>query len=167
MLIVIVIIGIMAALIGLKIGTRTLDDRLQTEAERFDQLLRLAEEESQVKGIPLGLRFTADGYEFLALNDKQLWANYDSGVLRKRTLEAPFYTELHVEGRMVPPAQDSQPGDDQPRKDKKKIEPQVLILPGGEMTAFAVDVKAQSYRSWFHIETDSLGRIVEQRRSEQ
>jgi len=64
----------------------------------------------------------------------------------------------------VPPAQDISPGGDS-RDQKKKIEPQVLLLPGGETTAFAVDLKAQNYRSWFHIESDALGRIRDERQT--
>jgi type II secretion system protein H len=159
-----VIIGVLATLIGLKIGNRALDDRLQNEAERFGQLLRLAQEETQVKGIPLGLRFTTSGYQFMRLNEKGLWSDYSSGVLHPRHIEAPFFAELHVEGRMVPPAPDQQGGDVGDDK-KKQIQPQVLLLPGGETTAFAVDLKAQNYPSWFHIESDALGRVRQERQA--
>jgi general secretion pathway protein H len=161
-LIVITIIGILAAVVGIKIGNRALDDRMQTEAERFYQLLQLAQEETQVKGVALGLRFTTSGYQFLALNDKGLWTEYGNGVLRTRKIEPPFFAELHVEGRMVPPAQDQQGGGD-PHDEKNKLQPQILLLPGGETTAFAVDLKAQNYPSWFHIESDTLGRLREER----
>ena len=161
-LIVITIIGILAAVMGLKIGNRALDDRMQAEAERLYQLVQLAEEETQVKGVALGLRFTDTGYQFLALNDKGQWAEYSNGVLRTRAFDPAFFTELHVEGRMVPPAQSQQRSgalDD----DKNKLQPQILLLPGGETTAFAVDLKAQNYPSWFHIEADALGRLREER----
>lgn len=160
-LIVIVIIGILAAIVGLKIGNRALDDRLQAEAERFEQLVRLAQEETQVKGIPLGLRFTTSGYQFLDLDDKGAWVDYNNGVLHKRNLVAPFFAELHVEGRMVPPEQDQKPVSDprDPNSAKNKLQPQILLLPGGETTAFAVDLKVQNYPSWFHIESDALGRV--------
>jgi len=160
-LIVITIIGILAAVMGLKIGNRAMDDRMQAEAERFYQLVQLAQEETQVKGVALGLRFTASGYQFLALNDKGQWAEYGNGVLRTRVLDPAFYTELHVEGRMVPPAQDQQRGG--LNDDKNKLQPQILLLPGGETTAFAVDLKAQNYPSWFHVESDALGRLHEER----
>ncbi len=163
-LIVLVIIGVLATLISLKIGNRALDDQLLTQAQRFEQLLRLAQEETEVKGIALGLRFTTSGYQFLGLNDKGAWVEYSNGVIHSRRIDPPFFAELHVEGRMVPPAQDASPGAD-PRDQKKKIEPQVLLLPGGETTAFAVDLKAQNYRSWFHIESDTLGRIRQERQT--
>ncbi len=163
-LIVIVIMGILATFVSLKIGNRALDDRLQTESERFEQLVKLAQEESQVKGVPIGLRFTTSGYQFLALNDKREWVDYGQGALRPRPLMAPFYAELHVEGRMIPPAQDQKPGASS-RDEKQKIQPQIVLLPGGESSAFSVDVKAQNYASYFHIESDVLGRLQFERRS--
>ncbi|HWY24941.1 MAG TPA: type II secretion system minor pseudopilin GspH [Nevskia sp.] len=165
-LIVVVIIGILAAIVGFKIGNRAMDDRLQNEADRFGQLVRLAQEETQVKGIPLGLRFTTSGYQFLGMDDKGVWVDYNNGVLHARRIEPPFFAELHVEGRMVPPEQDEKPGSDarDPKDEKKnKLQPQILLLPGGETTAFAVDMKAQKYPSWFHIESDALGRVRQER----
>jgi len=168
LLIVIVIIGILATYVSLSIGNRAMDDRLESESQRVEQLVRLAEEESQVKGIALGIRFTATGYQFLALNDKGQWADYSQagGVLRTRHLAPPFYTELHIEGRMVPPAQELQPGTDT-QAAKKPIEPQILLLPGGETTAFEVDLKAPGYRPYVHVESDALGRTRRERRWQQ
>ena len=163
-LVVIFIIGVLATFVSLKIGSRTLDDRLQTESERFEQLVKLAQEESQVKGVPIGLRFTNSGYQFLALNDKGLWVDYGQGALRARPLSPPFYAELQVEGRMVAPAQDENQGSSIDNQ-KQKVQPQIMLLPGGECTAFAVDVKAQNYPSYFHIESDALGRMLHERRS--
>ncbi|MDR3415837.1 MAG: type II secretion system minor pseudopilin GspH [Nevskia sp.] len=167
LLIVIVIVGILATFISLSIGNRPLDDRLQAESERIEQLLKLAEEESQVKGMALGLRFTSTGYQFLALNDKAQWTDYGqvSGILRTRALMQPFYSELHIEGRMVPPAQDQATAD--PRNGKQPVQPQILLLPGGETTAFELDLKAPGYRPYFHMEADALGRIRRERRWQQ
>ncbi len=163
-LIVIFIIGILATFASLKIGSRSLDDRLQNESERFEQLVKLALEESEVKSVPIGLRFTTSGYQFLALDEKGQWANYSEGALRPRPLVAPFYAELQVEGSMVPPAQD-QPAGGLALDQEQKIQPQILLLPGGEVTAFAVDIKAQNYAFYFHVESDALGRIQYERRA--
>ena len=163
-LVVIVIMGVLATFATLKIGNRALDDRLQTESERFEKLVELAQEESQVKGVPIGLRFTTSGYQFLSFNEKGQWVEYNQGALRTRQLVAPFYAELQVEGHTVAPAQDDKPGADLDNQ-KQKIQPQILLLPGGESSAFAVDMKAQNYPSYFHIESDVLGRIQHERRS--
>jgi general secretion pathway protein H len=162
-MVVMFILAILATFISLKIGNRTLDDRLQTESERFEQLVRLAQEESEVKGVPIGLRFTTSGYQFLSLDDKGNWTDYSAGALRPRPLAPPFFADLQVEGRAVPPAQDQQPGAlalDQ----EQKLQPQILLLPGGEATAFAVDLRVQGYPYYFHVESDALGRMLDERR---
>lgn len=172
LLVVMVIIGILATLVSLKIGNRSLDDHLETESDRLEQLYKLAQEEAQVKGIPIGLRFTASGYQFVSVNDQGQWVDYGQvvNVLRQRHLAQPFYTELYVEGRMVPPAADPKPtttiiSSDQ--NSKPQLLPQVMLMPGGEDTPFAVDVKAPGYRSYFHIEADALGRVLRERRYQQ
>jgi hypothetical protein len=40
----------------------------------------------------------------------------------------------------------------------------VLLLPGGESTAFAVDLLAPRYAPYYHIEADTLGRVLRERR---
>jgi general secretion pathway protein H len=169
LLVVIVIIGIMATFVSLKIGNRALDDHLEAESVRIQQLYQLAQEEAQVKGIVIGMRFTASGYQFVTLNDQGQWVDYGqvANVLRQRRLGAPFYTELYVEGRMVPPAPDVRPtttiiSSDQDKK--PQLQPQVMLMPGGECTPFAVDIKAPNYGSYFHFEADALGRVLRERR---
>lgn len=172
LMIVIVIIGILATFATLSIGDRALDDRLEAESQRIEQLLRLAEDEADLKGVAIGLRFSADGYRFLAIDNSRNWVDYaQSGLMRKRKLLQPFYAELYVEGQRVPPAAEvdtagatgnaEKPGE----KDAKTIKPQVLLLPGSQMTPFALDLRAPNYDSYFHIEGDALGRITRERRN--
>lgn len=173
LLAVIVIIGIIVTFASLSIGNRALDDRLEAEARRIEQLLRLAEDEADLKGIAIGLVFTKDGYRFLSANTGQNWVDYaQSGILRGRPLLQPFIAELRMEGRLIPPLPSA--GDDEtPRpaaaskdddEEAKKLKPQVLLLPGGQMTPFTLDIKAPNYPSYFRIEGDLLGRVTRERR---
>lgn len=173
LLAVIVIIGIIVTFASLSIGNRALDDRLEAEARRLEQLLKLAEDEADLKGIAIGLVFTRDGYRFLAADAGGRWANYaQSGVLRSRPLLQPFFTELRVEGRLIPPlaaedGSDERAGDGADpdgNNDGGALQPQVLLLPGGQMTPFTLDIKAPDYPSHFRIEGDLLGRVSLERR---
>ena len=179
LMIVIVIIGILATFATLSIGDRALDDRLEAESKRIEQILRLAEDEADLKGVAIGLRFSQDGYRFLVIDNTRNWIDYaQSGLLRSRTLLQPFYPELRIEGRLVATTGDDKAGV-QPAsaaaaktlktasdKDAKKIQPQVLLLPGGQMTPFTLDLRAPNYASYFHIEGDALGRITRERRND-
>lgn len=160
--VVVLIVGILAGYVTLSISNRPFDDRLENESKRLEQLLRLGEDEADIKGIPLGVRFSQSGYSFLVIDDKKHWVDYaDAGggsAFRARKLMPPLYPDLRVEGHAVPPAPDNQPAE--------KIEPQIMLLPGGESTAFSLDLKAPRYPSYFHLETDALGRIQRERRYE-
>lgn len=176
LLAVIVIIGIIVTFASLSIGNRALDDRLEAEARRLEQLLRLAEDEADLKGIAIGLVFSKDGYRFLASDASANWADYaQSGVLRSRPLLQPFFTELRIEGRLIPPvatgagspaAPAGKTGTDGEDDDEAtRLKPQVLLLPGGQMTPFTLDLKAPDYPSYFRIEGDLLGRVTRERKT--
>ena len=160
-LVVVVIIGILVTFATLSIGNRALDDRLEVESERLEQTLRLASEEAETKGVELGFRYTASGYGFYATGKDGKWAPYtDSGPLRLRQLASPFYLELHVEGRLIKPAPDPQDGKD------VKIEPQVLLLSSGEISASSFDMKAENYAPYYRVEAETLGKITRARHGE-
>jgi len=161
---VIFIIGILVTFASLSIGNRALDDRLESESKRLEQLLKLAEEEADLKGLALGLTFTGDGYRFVVKDTTQKWVDYaQTGVLRSRPFLQPFYSELRVEGRVIPPQPLNDPKDKKKSGDEKKSQPQLLLLPGGQLTPFQVDIRAPNYPSYFRIEGDALGRFTRQR----
>lgn len=157
-LVVVAIIGILVTFATLSMSNRALDDRLEVEAARLEQTLILASEEAETKGIDLGFRYTAEGYGFYAAGKDGKWQPYaETGPLRIRALADPFYLELRIEGRAVAAAVD--------RKDGKevKIEPQVLLLSSGEITAATFDLKAANYRPYYRIEAEALGKISRER----
>ena len=155
-LIVVLIMGMMATFAVLSIGGRALDDRMDTEARRLDELLLLAADEAVLQGVELGFVYTTDGYAFLTLKDGE-WIpvpNFES--LRPRTLADPFYLELRVEDRPVPPVKMDEP--------KEKLKPQVTLLSSGESTGFSLRVRAHDYGVYFQIDGDAMGRMKMERK---
>lgn len=172
LLAVIAIIAVIVTFASLSIGNRALDDRLEAESRRLEQLLRLAEDEADLKGIAIGLSFTTTGYRFLVSDGKSNWLDYaQSGLFRARPLPQPFTAELRMEGRLIPPAPaasaEAPPaGDDEERADDAaRPKPQILMLPGSQMTPFTLDLKAPNYPVTMRIEGDLLGRIKRERRT--
>lgn len=176
LLAVIAIIGVIVTFVSLSIGNRAIDDRLEAESKRIEQLLRLAEDEADLKGIAIGLAFTPDGYRFLIASAASKWDDYaQSGLFRSRPLLQPFYSELRIEGRLIPPIQpkegktgDSKSADDEDKEkedETTKLKPQVLMLPGGQMTPFTLDLKAPNYPVSMRIEGNLLGQITRERRT--
>lgn len=160
----VLIIGIMLTFATLSVGDRATADTLDTEARRIEQLLRLAQEESELKGHDIGFIHTQDDYQFLLFNKEGRWAPIAEGPLRPRALPPPLSLRLRVDGRPVPPAQQSAAGgagDDTPPP-----EPQVLILSSGELTAFALDLEANGLPGGHRLTGTLLGRIERQRYDE-
>ncbi len=123
--------------------------------------MKLASEEAETKGIEIGFRYTQEQYEFLAIDKDGHWAPYTtSGPLRPRQIPQPFYLELRIEDRPVAPASDA------PDSKDKKIEPQILLLSSGEVTAFTLDIKAENYAPYYHLQADTLGKFTRERHDE-
>ena len=151
-LVVVAIIGVMAALALLSIGSRSLDDRLAVEARRLQEVLALAADEAVLQGVELGFIQTPDGYDFLMLKDGQ-WAPLDAeGPLRARTLGEPFYLQLQIEGRPVAPVST---GDA-----KQELKPQIVLLSSGDATEFVLDLRARQFDPYYRLQGDVLGRLT-------
>ena len=155
-LVVVVIIGVLASFAVLSIGNRALDDRLDTEARRLQELMALAADEAVLQGAELGFIQTADGYGFLALKGDQWQPIEGGGALRDRVLAEPFYLELRVEGRAVKPVESGQ--------DAKELKPQVLLLSSGEATEFSLDLRAREFVPHYVLQGDALGRLKLERK---
>lgn len=173
-MVVMVIIGILATFVSLSIGNRSVDDRLQAESKRLQQLVLFAAEQAQVQGVEIGLRTTTDGFEFLSMDNNGLWQSIGDGTLRPREIAAPFFLELSVEGQKVAPvavdhaAERQQREDDKNQDDdgqlkldskpKNRPQPQVFLLSSGDATAFALDLKLKGHAAYYRLDCDVLTR---------
>ena len=150
------IIGVVASFAILSIGSRALEDRLDTEARRLHELFALAADEAVLQGVELGFVQTDEGYGFLALKDGQ-WVPLDNaGALRGRLLGEPLYLQLRIEGRPVKPISTKEPD--------AELKPQVLLLSSGEATEFSLEVRAREFVPHYRLEGDTLGRLKLERR---
>jgi general secretion pathway protein H len=175
LLVVVFIVGIIAAMATLSVGTATRDRDARREAERLAALLKVAGEESQMRGRQFGLTFYGSGYEFAEMNA-------DSGEWQPITDVEPFAShdfipgtevDLAVEGRGVrlldrpPPRAVSKPptrGDDMDTADnnKKKPEyppPQVVIWSSGEMTPFVLRLRGGAGGPGYDLRATASGQV--------
>lgn len=174
-LVVMVVIGVLATLVSLSVSGRAVDDRMQAESRRLEQLLRLASDEAQAKGVELGFRQTVEGFEFLTPDTSSgRWTVLQDGLFRPRQVEEPFYLELRVDGRVVKPAAAFKPPTEAQREqatesdaadaasrreDDNALEPQVLILSSGEITAFTLDLRLRDQPLYYRVEGNTLGEL--------
>jgi general secretion pathway protein H len=102
-LVVVVIIGILAALATLSVGLLGEDREIETEAGRLADSIALLQEQAQLEGRDYGLRVEATRYLFLRYDGfEQRWDTVDDDpALLPRQLPPGLAFELVLEGRPV------------------------------------------------------------------
>lgn len=154
LLVVVFIIGIMAAMFTLSVGVAGGTDReLRREAERIETLIALAIEDASFQSRELGLRLYPQRYEFSVLDRGNVfddlddkWVPLEDDVLGARELPPVFGLELEIEGRMVKLERSA--------KDvEKTYEPQLFIFSSGDISdAFEIRVRSLEERRAYTLE---------------
>lgn len=144
LLVVVFIIGIMAAMFTISVGVAGGTDReLRRETERLQTLLALALEDASFQSHELGLRLYPKRYEFSIFDRGDLfdpaddqWVPIEGDVFGPRELPAVFALELDIEGRTV--------NLERSEKDvEKRYEPQLFIFSSGDFSdAFEVRIRS-------------------------
>lgn len=123
--------------------------KLKNKAHQLFGLIQIAQEESIIRGIEVGIRVEQNGYSFL-LYDGERWSPLqDHALLRKVELDEPIEMYVNVEGQeallgssaedevTIADAENEQAEDDA----NKNVEPpQIFILSSGEMNEFTVTI---------------------------
>jgi general secretion pathway protein H len=102
-LVVVVIIGIMAAVATLSVGLLGDDREIEDESKRLANAIALLQEQAQLEGRDYGLRIETGNYEFLRFDGFQLrWVEVEGDpVLQAHELPPGLAFELVLEGRPV------------------------------------------------------------------
>ena len=105
MMVVLVIIGIAAAMITIS-GLPGSREGLRYEAERLAQLLLLAREEAQIRGAPIRLEIDDMRYRFMIREQFEWRPILDDGDLRERRWEVPTRVGVLRSGQRLDQARD-------------------------------------------------------------
>ena len=136
LLVVVFIIGIMAAMFTLSVGIAGGSDvELRREAERLQTLLRLALEDANFQARDLGIRFYPESYEFsvfdlgplLVDTSDDQWTVLKEDALSVHELPEVFRYELEIEGKTVDLARSK-------REVEKVYKPQLFIFSSGDFS---------------------------------
>ena len=130
-LVVVVIIGVLAAAMLLSVSLTGQDRELERESTRLVDLMRYAREQAELQTREYGVMFQDDSYEFLVYDThRALWRDvFEDDALAARKLPDGLTATLTVDAR---PIVLKRPDD---AKDKT---PQVMILSSGELSTFTV-----------------------------
>jgi general secretion pathway protein H len=146
LLVVVVIVAILFTYTTLAIRGNSPEELVQEEAQRLEQLVRLALEEATLRGEEYGIEFELNGYRFVRFTNNQ-WASLNTDkIFKGRTLPKNMEVELSLEDTEIVIDQadsksskkDSKDGDDDSEdsdsEETEKIEPQVFLLSSGEIS---------------------------------
>lgn len=152
-LVVLVIIGILAAGVLLSLNSTGQDPQLQKESDRLLALFNYAREQAELQTREYGLLLQPDSYEFLAYDVRTgLWRSVDEDdVLRLRKLPAGLDFKLVLDGRPVVL---------QPPPDTNAKQPQVMIFSDGDLDSFEITLEREGGGHSVTIDLNEKGEVV-------
>jgi general secretion pathway protein H len=154
LMVVLVLIGIIFTFAMLSFGGDDIAELMEEETRRLETLIRLAADESVIRGQELAIRFTDEGYEFMELQKDGWQVPANDRLLRAYTLPPEVLLRLQLEGD--PPVFPRQTDE----SDKEEaITPQVFILSSGEVTPFAVVLESRQSPARYHLSVSLMGQI--------
>jgi general secretion pathway protein H len=154
-LVVVVIIGVVAAGMLLSVSLTGRDRDLEKESDRLLALFTYAREQAELQTREYGVMFQDDGYEFLAYDARRgTWRSvFEDDALGARRLPDGLDFTLIVEGR---PVVLTRP------KDAKDKTPQVMIFSNGDLTAFGATLEREGGLRSVTLTEDEKGAVIEQ-----
>jgi general secretion pathway protein H len=180
LLVVVFIIGILATMMTLSIGTTGGDRELEQELDRLQALIDLAAEEAVLQGQEMGIRFYPTRYEF----STETWETTEAeesetavarwslvsgdALFKPRDLGEDFIIELEIDGRAVVLESYSEPkrrgkDDENDKDDADPYLPQVFILSSGDLTPFTLYVKRRFRNEGLILKVEGDGSIEQLR----
>ena len=163
LLLVMTIIGILAATVTLALSDSGQRQRVRAEAERVALAVELARTEALTRNEVWGLSISQTGYAFQAYDpDADTWEVLDEPPFGPRQVEDGLLFAVRAEsGRR---RQADEDGDATPPflargDDDAAAPPSIAILPGGEITPFEVVVSSGDLPSW-SARSDGIARVL-------
>jgi general secretion pathway protein H len=154
-LVVVVIIGIIAAGLILSVSLTGRDRDLEKEGDRLQARFTYAREQAELQTREFGIMFQDDGYEFLAYDNRTAaWRDvYEDEALGTYKLPDGLGFKLVVDAR---PVVLTKP------KDSHDKTPQVLIMSSGDLNSFAATLERDAGLRSITITQDDKGQVIEQ-----
>lgn len=144
-MLVMLLIGLLATTVVMNFSGESREQRLEKEAERFQQIFQFVAETAMLKQQEWGLYVLPDRYGFLYYNNADgKWAEADEPAgLQQHKLPADIALQLELEGlpgeetNLLSKLEWQLDDDEQADEDSKiPVLPQVFILSSGEISPF-------------------------------
>lgn len=114
--------------------------KLKNKAHQLYGLMQIAQEESILRGVEIGIRVEQDGYSFLIYDGTRWNPLQEHTLLKDVELEEPIEMYINVEGQEALLANDEtdEESNEEQEPNKEIKPPQIFILSSGEMNEFTV-----------------------------
>lgn len=147
LLVVLFIIGISVTFATLSFSGRAMDDRLDNEARRLQEIMRLAAEEALLQGVEIGMRGQDGEYGFLVIAENG-WAPYEGDTpLKPHRLPEGITLEVTVEDFALEVPEEAE------------LLPQVVFLSSGELTPFDLEMHAETATFYYRFKGVLTGEV--------
>jgi type II secretion system protein H len=148
-MVVVVIVGLIAAVMVISVGVVGRDTELEKESERAFALVKYAREKAELQTREFGLYCGETSYEFLTFDPRKgIWRGVDEDdSLRLRELPEGLKLRLVVEGREVVlrgADTNTRKTEEQLEKELRERVPHIMIFSNGDLTPFRLTVERDS-----------------------
>lgn len=146
-LVVVVILGVLAAAVTLAVGVGGGERQLARQAEQLQALVGYACEQAELTGRDIGISMNTEGYRFSRL-ERDDWRAFSEGELRPRAWLTNSGATLSRESHGVEIVAQF--------PDK----PQLLCFSSGELTPFRLDLNLPEAAQLYRLEGQSDGAVA-------
>lgn len=163
LLVVLVIIGVMAGMVGLSMGVLGGDHQAEEQARRFWAVLQQAREDAELQGMDLAVYVAEDAYEYLFYDERRReWQSvFGDDLYRPRALPEGMRFRLRLEAREAVLGPIPQRGDS---VESQRWPPQILVLSSGEIMPFELEMERDSQPALWRVQSLPDGDLRVERR---
>jgi len=140
-LVVLIIVGLLAALAVFSLGDSSRQRELENEVRELYLLMQTASEQAVVNNREMGVQFQEDGYQFVAYeDDNSRWSASGEHLFRIRTLPEWLTVTPFIEN-------------DAPRlaSAQDKLLPDIVFFSSGETTPFEIEFTIEGDSDYMHV----------------
>lgn len=149
LLVTLVIVGILITFVAVSFTTNSYKHEIRAEANQLAQRIELARRVATTHNETWGVSISNNGYRFLKFDQSdQKWFESDDRLFRYHGL--PMHIFLAFDGNQDIPS----------LIDKfNELEPEMVIVPGGEMTPFLLNCKHEHSEQFRVLQSDGLNKV--------
>lgn len=149
LLVTLVIVGILITFVAVSFTTNSYKHEIRAEANQLAQRIELARRVATTHNETWGLSISKSGYRFLKFDQiDEKWLESEDRLFRHHDL--PMHMYLEFDGDQDIPS----------LIDKfNELEPEMVIVPGGEMTPFLLNCKHEHSEQLRILQSDGLNKV--------